>query len=156
MRRTESRVPRESREASSTSPFSTAVKTFSMRFGSRRIQRPSHQKTRSNTTATPMMDTIRIGHMMGPPLRKLSIRKFVHPAFCGVVAVEGAAAEGEGEAALKVAETTGLGIVPGTAGDVPGAPTAGEAAIPGAAGDATPGAPGEVTTAGEVATPDGG
>src|SRR5205823_3719879 len=98
-------------------PVSMAVKTFSIRFGSRRIQRPPHQKTRSSTTATPMIDTIRIGHMIGPPLRKLSMRKFVHPALTGAGV---AAAEGDGEAALNVAETAGLGIAPGTPGDMPG------------------------------------
>ena len=50
MRKTGSRESRDSRDASATSPFSIAVKTFSIRFGSRRIQRPSHQKMRSSTT----------------------------------------------------------------------------------------------------------
>src|SRR5205814_6434518 len=137
MRKTGSRDPRESLEASVTSPFSIAVNTFSIRFGSRRIQRPSHQKMRSSTTATPMIDTIKIGHIMGPPFLKLSMMKLVQPAFCGVVAVEGAAAEGEAEAALSVAETAGLGISPGTAGEVAaGAPSAGDVAAPGAAGEA--------------------
>src|ERR1700730_7229968 len=76
MRKTGSRESRERREASATSPTSMAVNTFSIRFGSRRNQRPAHQKIRSSTTVTPMMETIRIGHMIGPPLRKLSIRKF--------------------------------------------------------------------------------
>jgi len=96
---------------------------------------------------------------MGPPLRKLSIRKFVHPAFATGAGV----AEGDGEAALKVAETAGLGIAPGapgTPGDMPGAPTAGDGTAPGAPGEVTaPGAPGEVTapgTPGDVATPGGG
>src|SRR5204862_6201886 len=75
MRKTGSREPRASLEASAVSPFSIAVKTFSMRFGSRRNQRPPHQKFRSITTVSPMIDTIRIGHMIGPPLRKLSIKK---------------------------------------------------------------------------------
>ncbi len=63
-------------------------------------------------------------------------------------------AVGAGEAALKVAETTGLGIAPGAAGEVagaPGTPRAGDGITPGAAGDAT--APG---TPGDVATPGGG
>src|ERR1700730_13731394 len=77
MRRTGSREPRERREASATSPVWMAVKTFSIRFGSRRIQRPSHQKMRSSTTANAVKETIRIGHMIGPPLRKLSTKKFL-------------------------------------------------------------------------------
>src|ERR1700680_568868 len=76
MRRTGSRESRERRDASATSPTSIALNTFSIRFGSRRNQRPAHQKIRSSTTVTPMMETIRIGHMIGPPLRKLSIKKF--------------------------------------------------------------------------------
>src|SRR5262249_31800647 len=126
-----------------------AVKTFSIRFGSRRIQRPVHQKTRSSTTATAIIDTIKIGHMMGPPLRKLSMRKFVQPALTTGAGV----ADGDG-AALKVAETTGLGIAPGapgTPGDMPGAPAGGEARAPGA-----PGTPGDVTapgTPGDAAMP---
>jgi hypothetical protein len=46
-----------------------------------------------------------------------------------------------------VAETAGLGITPGTSGEVP---RAGEVTAPGAAGEATP------ATFGEVATPGGG
>ena len=98
---------------------------------------------------------------MGPPLRKLSIRKFVQPALATGAGL--AAADAEGEAALKVAETAGLGIAPGapgTPGVMPGAPTAGEVIVPGAAGEVTaPGTPGDVTVpgaAGEVATPGGG
>src|SRR5438045_7536734 len=135
-----------------------AVKTFSIRFGSRRIHPPPHQKTRSTTTATPMIDTIRIGHMIGPPLRKLSMRKFVQPALTTGAGV--AAAEGDGEAALRVAETTGLGIAPGAPGDMPGAPTAGDGMTPGAPGEVTaPGTPGDVTapgTPGDAAMPGGG
>src|SRR5437660_11548514 len=105
MRNTGSRDPRDKREASATSPVSIAVKTFSIRFGSRRIQRPVHQKARSSTTATAMIETIRIGHMIGPPFWKLSIRKFVQPVFGGGAA--GVAAAGGEAAVLKVAETTG-------------------------------------------------
>ena len=94
---------------------------------------------------------------MGPPLRKLSIRKLVQPAFAGAAV---GAAEGDGAAALKVAETAGLGIAPGAAGDMPGAPTAGDIIVPGAPGEVTaPGTPGDVTapgTPGDVATPGGG
>jgi len=96
--------------------------------------------------------------MIGPPLRKLSMRKFVQPALTTGAGV--AAAEGDGEAALRVAETTGLGIAPGAPGDMPGAPTAGDGMTPGEAGEVTaPGTPGDVTapgTPGEVATPGGG
>jgi hypothetical protein len=31
---------------------------------------------RSITTVSPMIETMRIGHMMGPPLRKFSTKKF--------------------------------------------------------------------------------
>ena len=100
-----------------------------------------------------MIDTIRIGHMIGPPFWKLSIRKFVQPVLGGGAA--GAAGLAAGEAApVKVAETTGLGIAPGAPGEVAGAlgaPSAGDGIAPGAAGDAT--APG---TPGVVATPGGG
>src|SRR5207237_3081359 len=149
MRNTGSREPRDKREASVTSPVSIAVKTFSIRFGSRRIHRPVHQNARSMTTATPMTDTIRIGHMIGPPFWKLSIRKFVQPVLGG--GAGGAAGLAAGEAAaLKVAETAGLGIAPGAAGEGAGAPgTPGDGITPGAAGDATaPGAPGDVATPG--------
>src|SRR5207244_8595788 len=77
MRKTGSRDPRESLEASAISPCSIAVNTFSIRFGSLRNQRPVHQKIRSITTVSPIIDTIRIGHMIGPPLRKLSINQLV-------------------------------------------------------------------------------
>jgi hypothetical protein len=100
---------------------------------------------------------------MGPPLRKLSIRKFVQPALATGAGV--AAPEGDGEAALKVAETAGLGIAPGAPGtpgdipgeipgDMPGAPTAGEGMTPpGAAGVViAPGTPGDVPMAGGGAT----
>src|SRR2546430_13064948 len=77
MRRTGSRESRESRDASVTSPTSIAVKTFSIRLGSRRNQRPPHQKIRSITTVKATIDTRRIGHMMGPPFRKLSMMKLL-------------------------------------------------------------------------------
>src|SRR6266403_4511720 len=77
MRKTGSRDPRESREASAVSPFSIAVNTFSIRLGSRRNQRPLHQKIRSITTVSPMIDTIKIGHMIGPPLWNLSINQLL-------------------------------------------------------------------------------
>src|SRR5207248_408131 len=147
---TGSREPRDKREASVTSPVSIAVKTFSIRFGSRRIHRPVHQNARSSTTATAMIDTIKIGHMIGPPFWKLSIRKFVQPVLGGGATDAAGLAAGEA-APLKVAETTGLGIAPGAAGEVAGAPgtPTGDGMTPGAAGDVTaPGKPGVVATAG--------
>src|SRR5437867_11254734 len=121
MRKTGSRDPRESLDASATSPVSIAVNTFSIRFGSRRNQRPAHQKIRSITTVSPMIDTMRIGHMMGPPLRKLSIRKLpVSPVVFSSAAGEAVAA---GDA-VRVAGTLspGAGEAPSSpAGDVPGA-----------------------------------
>src|SRR6476620_11356912 len=98
MRRTGSRESRESRDASATSPTSMAVKTFSMRFGSRRIQRPSHQKIRSRTTASAVIETTRIGHMMGPPALKLWIKKFLSNSLSGVADAVGDPL-GEGEVA---------------------------------------------------------
>jgi len=101
--------------------------------------------------------------MIGPPLRKLSIRKLVQPALAGAV-VGPALAAGEAPAALNVAETAGLGIAPGAPGaagemagdmpgDIPGAPSAGEATVPGAAGEfIAPGTPGEVPIVGGGAT----
>src|SRR5207247_7348104 len=91
MRKTGSRDPRESLEASVTSPFSIAVNTFSIRLGSRRNQRPVHQKIRSITTVSPMIDTIKIGHMIGPPLWNLSINQLL-PKRHGSAAGEAAGA----------------------------------------------------------------
>src|SRR6266478_10059298 len=101
MRKTGSRDPRESLEASAVSPFSIAVNTFSMRFGSRRNQRPLHQKIRSITTVSPMIDTIKIGHMIGPPLWNLSINQLLasKPPDAGVSVAAGA---GLNEAAILV------------------------------------------------------
>src|SRR4030095_7911722 len=103
MRKTGSREPRASLEASVKAPFSIAVNTFSIRLGSRRNQRPVHQKTRSITTVRPMIDTIRIGHMIGPPFRKLSIKKFeaAAPGAAGASAAAG----------LSVAVTVAAGDV---------------------------------------------
>src|SRR5881227_3045323 len=112
MRKTGSRDPRASLEASAVSPFSIAVNTFSMRFGSRRNQRPLHQKMRSITTVSAMMDTIRMGHMIGPPLRKLSIRKLpVGGGPCGIPGAADAAGEvaAPGEALLRVTGTLAPG-----------------------------------------------
>src|SRR5205809_4914857 len=114
MRKTGSREPRESLEASAVSPCSIAVNTFSMRFGSRRNQRPPHQKIRSITTVSPMIDTIKIGHMIGPPLWNLSINQLLPgrpPLGCASAAGGGLAAAG-----LNVAVTAAAGA----AGDSPG------------------------------------
>src|SRR5436190_9752357 len=131
MRRTGSRDPRESLEASVVSPFSIAVNTFSMRFGSRRNQRPPHQKHRSMTTVSAMIDTIKIGHITGPPLWNLSINQLParKPVGCsgvaeaageGLVAVAAAGLVTAPGAALVPAPGAGLSVtgtdVPGTAG----------------------------------------
>src|SRR2546422_2412993 len=114
MRKTGSRDPRESLEASATSLFSMAVKTFSIRFGSRFIQRPNHQKIRSSTTVSAMIVVIRIGHMIGPPFLKLSIRKLE-------LKMPGLGGAGVGEAAgLAVAATVGAGDSSVTGTDAPG------------------------------------
>src|SRR5207249_5759910 len=113
MRKTGSRDPRESLEASATSPCSIAVNTFSIRFGSRRNQRPLHQKIRSITTVSPMIDTIKIGHMIGPPLWNLSINQLLPstpPLGCASAAGDGLPAAG-----LKAAVAAAAG-----AGDSPG------------------------------------
>src|SRR4029450_10103714 len=135
MRRTGSREPRESLEASVISPFSSAVTTFSIRLGSRRNQRPVHQKIRSITTVRPMIDTIRIGHMIGPPFRKLSIKKLVAPPSVGAAAAPGAGLSAPG-AGLKVA----VMVAPGGAGAPGDATPVGSCA--GAAGFTAAGAPG--------------
>src|ERR1700693_2766570 len=115
MRRTGSRESRESRDASATSPTSMAVNTFSIRFGSRRIQRASHKKTRSSTTATAVSETSRIGHMIGPPLRKLSTKKFLSNALSGTAGVAAAAlAAGEAIAVVVAGDITATGDMPGT------------------------------------------
>src|SRR5476651_83070 len=101
MRRTGLRELRERRDASATSPTSIAVKTFSIRLGSRRTQRPSHQKMRSRTTARAVSETTRIGHMIGPPLRKLSTKKFLSIALSGMAA-EGLALAAGGALAVVV------------------------------------------------------
>src|SRR5881397_1580709 len=107
MRKTGSRDPRESLEASATSPCSIAVNTFSIRLGSRRNQRPLHQKIRSITTVSPMIDTIKIGHMIGPPLWNLSINQLL-PRRPGSAAGEAAGAA-LAAAGLNVAVTAAAG-----------------------------------------------
>src|SRR5438132_8840627 len=127
MRNTGSRESRDNREASATSPTSMAVNTFSIRFGSRRNQRPVHQNILSITTVSPMIDTIRIGHMIGPPLRKLSIKKLP----LSTPPPEGAAPAAAGDP-VAAGDSVAVTVDPG-AGERPGAP-AGD--IPGAkAGD---------------------
>src|ERR1700682_2697383 len=112
MRRTGSRESRDSLDASATSPTSIAVKTFSIRLGSRRIQRPSHQKMRSSTTARAVNETIRIGHMIGPPLRKLSTKKFLSNAPSGTAGLAaGDALDPVVGGALAVVVAGGVGAV---------------------------------------------
>src|SRR5215831_4775946 len=140
MRKTGSRDLWESREASAVSPLSIAVNTFSMRLGSRRNQRPVHQKIRSITTVSPMIDTIKIGHMIGPPLRNLSINQLVPSAPpVALVSAGGGAAGGALAAAVAgLSAPAGAGLVtaPG-AGGCPAAP-----GCPGAAGCCAAGWPG--------------
>src|SRR6202162_1104033 len=122
MRRTGSRESRESRDASATSPTSMAVNTFSIRFGSRRIQRASHKKTRSSTTATAVSETRRIGHMIGPPLRKLSTKKFLSSALSGIAAADGLAlAAGVTLAVVVAGDIAAVAGVMPAAGEIPGA-----------------------------------
>src|SRR5712692_3967578 len=119
MRRTGSRESRESRDASATSPTSIAVKTFSIRLGSRRNQRPPHQKIRSITTVKATIETRRIGHMMGPPFRKLSMMKLLLQLLgSGVGAAVGLGAN----VAVTVAPGGPAAAPTGPAGDIPGAP----------------------------------
>src|SRR5438876_2184292 len=153
MRNTGSRESRDNREASATSPTSIAVNTFSIRFGSRRNHRPVHQKILSITTVSPIIDTIRIGHMIGPPLRKLSIKKLpVGAGPAGTAGLAAAAGEAAGERPpLNVAVTLAPGagvIAPAPAGDIPSAPPGD---IPGAPGGGM-GAPGLGATAGFAGT----
>src|SRR5213078_5358929 len=123
MRKTGSREPLESLEASVVSPCSIAVNTFSIRLGSRRNQRPVHQKIRSITTVSPTIDTIKIGHMIGPPLWNLSINQLPARKPVGCSGVGEAAGEGliaVAAAGLVTAPGAGLSVtgtdVPGTAG----------------------------------------
>src|ERR1700726_3696090 len=134
MRKTGSRDPRESLDASAKSPLSIAVNTFSIRFGSRRNQRPAHQKIRSMTTVSPMIDTIRIGHMIGPPLRKLSMRK-LPPPVAFVSAAGDADVAGD---AVSVAGTLSPGAGEAPAGPAGEVPAAGAGGRPAAAASALP------------------
>src|SRR5881397_2889102 len=153
MRKTGSRDPRESLEASVTSPFSIAVNTFSIRLGSRRNQRPVHQKIRSITTVSPMIDTIKIGHIIGPPLWNLSINQLLpkRPVSAAGEAAGGAALAAAAAAGLSAPACAGLNVAvtgaPGAAGcpEAPGCPGAAgccAAGCPGAAGCCAAGCPG--------------
>src|SRR5881397_2754374 len=150
MRKTGSRDPRESLEASATSPFSIAVNTFSIRLGSRRNQRPVHQKIRSITTVSPMIDTIKIGHMIGPPLWNLSINQLLpkRPVSAAGEA-DGAALAAAVAAGLSAPACAGLNVAvtgaPGAAG-CPATP-----GCPGAAGCCAAGCPGGTFVAGACA-----
>src|SRR6266446_3395404 len=142
MRRTGSRDPRESREASSVSPFSIAVNTFSMRLGSRRNQRPVHQKIRSITTVRPMIDTIKIGHMIGPPLWNLSINQLPERT-------PGAGVADGATLAAAVAATVAAGLsAPAGAGLVTAPGTPGAGGCPAAPGCCAAGCPGGTFVAG--------
>src|SRR5205823_7803762 len=145
MRKTGSREPLESLEASVVSPCSIAVNTFSIRLGSRRNQRPVHQKIRSITTVSPMIDTIKIGHMIGPPLWNLSINQLLPstpPVGFASAAGDGlSAAVGAG---LNVAVTVACGAAAPAGGALaPGGNCAGAAGFTGApAAGLVAGAPG--------------
>src|SRR6266403_934479 len=160
MRKTGSRDPRESLEASAVSPFSIAVNTFSIRLGSRRNQRPLHQKIRSITTVSPMIDTIKIGHMIGPPLWNLSINQLLERTL-GAGVADGATLAAAVAAGLSAPAGAGLVATPPgatgcpTAPGCPGAPGCPSApgcpaapGCPGAAGCCAPGCPGGTFVAG--------
>src|SRR5207249_2960578 len=150
MRKTGSRDPPESLEASVTSPFSIAVNTFSIRLGSRRNQRPVHQKIRSITTVSPMIDTIKIGHMIGPPLWNLSINQLLpkRPVSDAGEAAGGAALAAAAAAGLSAPACAGLNVAvtgaPGAAGcpATPGCPGAAGCCTAGCCAAGCPGAPG--------------
>src|SRR5437762_6820540 len=154
MRKTGSRDPRESLEASATSPCSIAVNTFSIRLGSRRNQRPVHQKIRSITTVSPMIDTIKIGHMIGPPLWNLSINQLLpkRPVSAAGEAAGAALAAAAVAAGLSAPACAGLNVAvtgaPGAAGcpAAPGCPggagCCAAGCCPGAAGCCAAGCPG--------------
>src|SRR5262245_59766628 len=119
MRSTGSREPRESREASAVSPFSIAVKTFSMRFGSRRNQRPLHQMHRSSTTVSATIETTRIGHITGPPFLNWSINQLLPktpPDFSGLAAGIAAGLVAAAAAGLVAPAAAGLVSAPGAPG----------------------------------------
>src|SRR5215467_16305832 len=101
-----------------------AVNTFSIRFGSRRNQRPPHQMHRSSTTVSATIETIRIGHITGPPLWNLSINQLPakKPAGCsGVAAATGGGLVAAAAAGLVAPAAPGLVTALGE----PGWPAAG-------------------------------
>src|SRR5262249_54355599 len=119
-----------------------------MRFGSRRNQRPVHQKHRSITTVRAMIDTIRIGHITGPPWWNLLINQLLErtPPDCsalgeaagaGLIAVAAAGLVTAPGAGLVTAPGAGLSVTgtdaPGMAGCWPGG-TFVAGGCPGAAG----------------------
>src|SRR5205807_3829414 len=133
MRKTGSREPLESREASVVSPCSIAVNTFSIRLGYRRNQRPVHQKIRSITTVSPTIDTSRIGHITGPPRWNLSINQLVptRPPL-GCASAAGATAGDVAAAAVGAGLSAPAGATLVAAPGAAGCPTA--PGCPGAAG----------------------
>src|SRR5438067_2689197 len=141
MRKTGSREPLESREASVVSPCSIAVNTFSIRLGSRRNQRPVHQKIRSITTVSPTIDTSRIGHITGPPRWNLSINQLVptRPPL-GCASAAGATAGDVAAAAVGAGLSAPAGATLVAAPGAAGCPTA--PGCPGAAGCCAAGCPG--------------
>src|SRR5215468_6662573 len=139
MRSTGSREPRESLDASAVSPFSIAVKTFSIRFGSRRNQRPLHQMHRSTTTVSATIETIKIGHITGPPFLNWSINQLLPktPAgFSGAGAIVATGLVAAAAAGLVTPAAAGLVKAPGA----PGWPTAGT--CPAGGCPTAPGSPG--------------
>src|SRR5438067_11111342 len=103
-----------------------AVKTFSIRLGSRRNQRPPHQKIRSITTVKATMETRRIGHITGPPCMNLSRRKLPVSARAYKCPPPAGEALSPGLALIVAVTLAPGGTPPGTptgpAGEVPGAP----------------------------------
>jgi hypothetical protein len=101
------------------------------------------------------METIRIGHMIGPPALKFRMKKF---EVC--VGSDGAALASGVTVAVTVGGVTAAGEVPAVAGAVPGAGgTTGATVVPGATATEAPGAasagarerPGEAASAGDSA-----
>jgi hypothetical protein len=67
-----------------------------------------------------MIDTIRIGHMIGPPLRKFSTKKFLSNALCSGVGLGLGVPAAAGEVVVVAGDIAALeGVIPG-AGERPG------------------------------------
>jgi hypothetical protein len=66
-----------------------------------------------------MIDTIRIGHMIGPPLRKFSTKKFLSKALCSGVGLAVGVPVAPGEVAVVVVVVAG--DMAAVDGDIPGA-----------------------------------